>query len=90
MNGTKSAIYSCLPTNIRDYWSKRSEEEFDKQSVCFKAILDYILENDVIEKIKERICTELNSAAAIADDCNMTGLADEFRYLLKPLKISQD
>ena len=40
----------------------------------------------VIERVKERICTELESAAFIFDYYNMTVLADEFRCLMRPLK----
>jgi hypothetical protein len=87
MTASKSAVYSCLPTNIRDHWNKCGKEAFDEQSVHAKAILVYIQENGTIEKIKERICNELDSAADTADDYNMTGLADEFRCLLEPLKI---
>ena len=49
-------------------------------------ILNYILENGVIDGLKKRICRELESAVSITDDYNIKGLADEFRCLLKPLK----
>jgi len=90
MKGAKSSIYICLPEDLKNYWKKQSEEELDKKDGYFKVILDYILKDSVIERIKERIYGELNSAATIADDCNMTSWAYEFRSLLRPLKNSRD
>jgi hypothetical protein len=71
-------------------WDKNSGEKIDKNSGYAKVILDCIVETSVIDRIKERICSELESAASIADRCNMTGLAGEFRCLLKPLKNRHD
>jgi len=90
MKGLHSAIYVCLPENIKNYWDKETEEKKDKNSSYARIVLDYILENSVIERINERICGELESAASIADGYNITGLADEFRCLLTPLKNRQD
>ena len=87
MKGIHSAIYICLPEEIRRHWNKDTE---DKHRGCTRAILDYVLENSIIERIKERICTELEFAASIADDHNMTGLADQFRYLLSPFENRQN
>jgi len=83
MQGSRSAIYSCLPEDIKIYWDNRTE---DKKYGGTEFILDYILENDVIEIIKERIWNELNSAASTADACNMAGWADELRCLSYPLR----
>ncbi len=88
MKGTKSSIYMCLPQDIKNYWEKRSGQESDKKDGYFKVILDYIQENSVIERIRERICSELDSAASIADDFDMTSWADELRSLSKTLKIA--
>ena len=60
--------------------------EKDKSNGYAGIILDYVLENSVIEKIKERICSELESAASIAESYKLKGLADEFLCLLRPLK----
>jgi hypothetical protein len=86
MKGVHSSVYTCLPEDIKNYWNKNSEEKTDENSGCDKVILDYVLENSVIERIKERICIELELAASIADRYNMTGLADEFRCMLRPMK----
>ena len=50
------------------------------------AILNHILEHRLIDKIKERICAELETAASIVEAHNMTGLAREFRCLAHPLR----
>jgi hypothetical protein len=85
-----SAIYICLPEDKRNFWDKVTGEELDKSNSYARIILNYILENGVLDRIKERICCELEFAVSIADDYNMTGLADEFRCLLRPLKNGQD
>ena len=87
MKGVHSSIYIYLPEEIRRHWNKGTE---DKHKDCTRFILDYVLEHSIIERIKERMCTELECAVSIADDHNMTGLADEFRYLLSPLKNRQN
>jgi hypothetical protein len=88
IKGAKSSIYICLPKDIRNYWKKKSGEELDKKNGYLKVILDYILEHSVIERIRETVCSKLDSAASIADDCNMTNWADECRSLLRPFKNS--
>lgn len=84
MRGAKSAIYACLPEEIRVHWDRGSEE---KNSDDRRIILDYLLQYRVIDTIRERIGRELELAASAADDCRMTGWGDEFRCLLKPLNI---
>ena len=86
MKGSHSSIYVCLPEDIKNYWDKHSGERLDNKSGYFKVVLNCILENSVIGRVRERICSELESAASIADGHNLTGLAHEFRCLLNPLK----
>lgn len=86
MKGSHSAIYVCLPEDKRNLWDRGTGEKIDKNSGRTKVILDYVLENSVIERIKEKICSELESASSIADNWDMSALADEFRCLVKPLK----
>ena len=90
MRGIESSIYICLPEDIKNLWDKNTGEEIAKNSGRAKVVLDYLLENSVIDRIKERICSELESAASIAEGYVMTGLADEFHCLLRPLKNRQD
>lgn len=90
MKGVDSSVYICLPEEIKNYWKNKDVgEKIDKNSGRDKVILDYILENSVIDGISERICIELELAASIVDRYNITGLADEFRCMLKPLKNRQ-
>jgi hypothetical protein len=90
-NGVPSGIYVCLSNEMRQYWKtgnleeKGTESEGRAESVC-----NYIMQNNIIEQIKARICQELTSAAVIADDCNLPGLANEFRGLFRPLQNRQE
>ena len=81
--GVHSSVYHCIPENMRKYWDKVKGAGKNSYSLV---ILDYILKNSVIERIKGRISDELELAASTADAYNMTGWADEFRCLLSPLK----
>lgn len=85
--GTHSAVYTCLPGHIKIHWDKGGEDNKNRFS---EVALDYIIQARVIDRIKKRICSELDSAASIADDYNMTGLAHEFRCLSGPLRLTQD
>jgi hypothetical protein len=89
MKGIHSSIYTCLPEKIRNYWDKDTEKKKGKNSSDVKIVLNYILENSVIDKVRERIRSELEFAQSIADDYNMAGWADELRCLLSPLRSSQ-
>ena len=86
MKGVHSSVYIYLSEDLKKCWDKDTGEKIDKNSDRDKVILDYILENGVIERIKERICSELELAASIAYHYNMKGLADEFRCMLRPMK----
>jgi len=89
MQGKHSSIYVCLPEETRDGWGQDTEEKAIAISDHTKVILNYILENGVIDRVRERICSELESAASLVGCYDMTGLADEFRCLLRPLKDGQ-
>jgi hypothetical protein len=86
IKGTHSAIYYSLFENIKNLWDKKTEAKSDDSSEYPKTILEFVLENSVINRIKERICSELESAAAVADSYNMADLKNEFYSLLQPLK----
>jgi hypothetical protein len=86
LNGNHSAIYICLPEHLQAYWDKGGPE---KNNGHAEIILDYIHEHRVIDLITERLCRELESAASIVDGYHMNSLAQEFRCLLKPLKIDR-
>jgi len=90
MKGVHSSIYVCLNEDLKGWWDKDTEEKKDQDGEYVQTILRYVLEKNVIDSIKERTCSELESAASIADSCSMSGFADELRCLLKPLREGQN
>jgi hypothetical protein len=87
--GIHSAIYTCLSEETKNLWIENRAEKPGLKSRNNEIILNDILENRVVDKIKDKIFAELTAAASIADTLDMTGWADEFRCLLKPLKNKQ-
>ena len=85
MKGIHSSIYTCLPDEIRKGWDRVKEEEADGNGGSAGRVLNYVLASGIIDIIRKRICSELESAASRADSCFMTGFADELRCLLRPL-----
>lgn len=90
MRGAHSSIYTCLNEDLRGWWDRNPEEKKDQNNGYVQTILSHILENKVIDCIKGRACSELESAASIADSFDMTGFADELRCLLNPLRNGQN
>lgn len=90
MKGIHSSIYVCLNEDLRGCWDKDTEEKKDQNNGYVQTILSYVLEKNVIDTIKERAYSELESAASIADSCSMPGFASELRCLLKPLRKGQN
>jgi hypothetical protein len=84
--GTHSSVYTCLPDEIRKGWDRVKDEKADGNHGYAGQVLNYISVNRVIDKIRQSICNELESAASRADACDMTGFADELRCLLRPLR----
>jgi hypothetical protein len=86
MKGIHSSLYTCLPGGIRKVWNRVKEEKADGNGGSAGQVLNYVLANRIIDRIRQRICGELESAASKADSCDMTGFADELRCLLRPLR----
>jgi hypothetical protein len=86
MKGIRSSLYTCLPEEIRKGWDRVKEEKADANSGSAGQVLNYVLANGIIGRIRQRICSELESAASRADSCDMAGFADELRCLLRPLR----
>jgi hypothetical protein len=84
--GSPSAIYLCLPKKIRTLWNAPSATNRTGAGNSTKPILNHILERGLVETIKDRICTELDTAASIVETYNLRGFAREFRYLALPLR----
>ncbi|MDX1739415.1 MAG: hypothetical protein R3261_14345, partial [Alphaproteobacteria bacterium] len=89
-NGVHSAIYVCLDEDIKGLWDKNFHEDRPKNSRERDIILQHIIENHIIDTVKEWLCRELASAASVFDEWNLNGLADEFRCMLKPLVHGQN
>jgi hypothetical protein len=90
ISGVHSAIYVCLSKDTQNCWDKNQRGNIRNEiGPHGKAIVNYILQNRIVERIKQRICSELVSAAAIADNHHLPGLANEVRCLLKPLENTQ-
>jgi hypothetical protein len=89
LNGSKSSFYYCLPDEWRITWDGDCEKGPGNRNHRVRLILSYVLENGLVEIMKERICHEVESAARLADAYNVRRLADEFRYLLGPLKTDE-
>ena len=86
-NGIPSSIFVCLSQDMRQCWrTGNGAKKGTESGARAETVFNYILQNKIIERIKARICRELISAAAIADDYHLPGLANEFRCLLKPLE----
>ncbi|MHC4105310.1 MAG: hypothetical protein ACYSR9_10250 [Planctomycetota bacterium] len=83
--GTHSAIYVSLPEEKRKLWDNHRQDKFNRSHDGAGEILNYLLQNSVIERLAQRICSELESAASLLETHGLTHLADEFRCLLTPL-----
>jgi hypothetical protein len=89
MKGVHSSLYTCLPDEIRKGWDRVKEGKADGRGGSAGQVLNHLLASGAIDRIRQRIYSELASAASIADSCSMSGLADELRCLLKPLRNGQ-
>ncbi len=81
-HGTHSSVYIFLPENIKKLWDKNEMTESKNDSSSYDTILDYIHQNGVINMIRQRISSELESAASISENHDMRGLGGELRSLL--------
>jgi hypothetical protein len=87
--GVQSSIYSCLPKTQKIFWDKLRSDKLDNREDYTRVLFDYIVREDIIGTLKERIYRELLSAASIANDLNLKSLANEFLCLLRPFKSGQ-
>jgi hypothetical protein len=86
--GAPSAIYLCLPKKIRTRWNTPGATNRTGAGNSTKPILNHILERGLVERIKDRICIELETAASIVEAYDLRGFARELRYLALPLRSS--
>jgi hypothetical protein len=85
MSGCHSSIYVSLNDDLRSRWDKEAKEK-KRNSDYVPTVLTYVLEREVIDSIRERVCSELESASSLSDTCGLSGWAGEFRSLMKPLR----
>jgi hypothetical protein len=86
--GVHSAIYLCLPEESKTHWNIYTTRDRAAARAAKRNILIHILEHGVIDKVRERICAELDTAASMVDAYGLTGLAQEFRCLAQPIRNS--
>ena len=86
--GLHSSLYYCLPEKIKTRWNPHNAANRAGANNSTNAILNHILERGLIERIKERICAELETAVSIVEAYDLKGLAREFRSLAHPLRNS--
>lgn len=86
--GKRSAIYLYLPNKMRAHWNNHNRRSCAAAKDSINAIFNHILEHSLIDKIKERICAELETAVSIVEAYELKGLAREFRSLAHPLRNS--
>ena len=85
LKGNHSAIYVCLPGDKRQLWDGFRAREIATKKDDIGVILDNLIQNNLIDKLTQRTCAELESAANLVETFAMTQLADEFRCLAAPL-----
>jgi len=86
--GLSSAIYLCLPKKARIQWKNNAIRNRAAAKDSTNAILSHILEHSLIDKIKQRICAELETASSIIEAYGLKGLSNEFKCLAHPLRKS--
>ncbi len=86
--GSRSAIYLCLPQKVRTQWNNNAVRGRATAKDSTNAILSHIFENGLIDRIRERICAELEKAASIVEAHGLKGLSKEFKCLAQPLRNS--
>jgi len=86
--GAHSSVYLCLPKKVKTHWNNHNSKSRAAAKNSLITVLNHIQEYRLIEKIKERICTELEAAASIVEAHGLKGLSKEFKCLAHPLRNS--
>lgn len=81
-DGSHSAIYFCLPEEIRQLWDQKPGEKAIGRCGTIRSVAG---RSGVRETLIKRIGFELKSAVATLDGIQMNGLADELRCLAEPI-----
>jgi hypothetical protein len=84
--GAHSAVYFCLTPWGKSLWGQGAAGEEDSpRHPNPSLVLDHLAAADTIAILVDRICRELESAAAAAERCRLPGLAAEYSTLMRPL-----
>ena len=86
LKGNHSAVYHSLPDDIQTHWDLLDRDEISRCSKRANTVYGCILDRSVIFHLITRIIEELDTAAGLAQKHRFSGLAEEFRLLLKPLR----
>jgi hypothetical protein len=81
--GIRSSIYVCLPEDKKKVWERIPQK---KDETSTEKILFYLYKNGIVDKIINRIVSELESAASIVGNYGMEDLALELQFMMNPLK----
>ena len=90
IKGGHSSVCVCLADDVKRFWGTGNSDNKVQYGRHARAVLNCVSENHIIDRIKERICRELTTAASLADDIDMRSLAGEYRCLSKPLRCRRD
>jgi hypothetical protein len=80
--GSHSSVYISLSKAERMLWDRRHTERKGVHEEYGTDVLEAVIKEDVIERLKERIRNHLTSAASIAADHGMNGMGTELQALL--------
>jgi hypothetical protein len=86
--GVHSSIYLCLPRKLRKEWDRVKVDPPKGGKKTGSPIADFLMERGILETMKAEAYKELEAAASIAESRDLTGLADELRWLARPLRES--
>jgi hypothetical protein len=84
--GAYSAIYVCLPEKVRTHWNTLRDR--GPARAVKRSILIHIMVRSVVDRIRGRICAELDRASSLVEAHGLKGLAREFRDLAHPFRSS--
>ncbi len=85
-DGTRSAVYLCLDDKGRALWDDRSRGKGKGADKRMDTICAMARDAKIPGMIAGRIVTELDTAAALAENIGLPGLAAEYRALVGPVR----
>jgi hypothetical protein len=89
--GIHSSVYFVLPEEGRTIWDKMGRKTPEREKYnAMDSIRKIIETNRVVDYIIDMICNELERAEGYADKDGLSGLAVQYRELVKPLQSGQN